>query len=302
MTDLKNFNPSPAFDKNREEMKTNGWTILKGVFSQEEVAEFRKMAYKSGEEGLLKCDLLSISYFQHVVYDKRIIAFVSEILGGQPVYFGESRCLVERFNGRKSGGYHKDNPDRINPDGPDWKSPYKVVRIGIYLQDHKDHSGGLGLKNGSHKDPVAPFGKIIGNFTNAPTQPGDVLIWYLTTSHVGYVKLVEIFSTRLPMAKKKGMFINNQLYDRIPSMFVKPIHQERIVLHCCYGLENSPHLDRYIEYCKHRTYAVNGWKNIRYSSDVLERAARNNLIVRDMSKELEEIDMTKVGAHLELPF
>ena len=299
-----------VYMKYRQNLQKDGWAVAKGIFSSEEVTQLRADAYNAR---CLDGDLLSIPCFEHIVYNERIIKLVSELLEGRITYFGESRLLVESINGRKGGAFHRDNPDRYDSNGPDWRSTYNVVRIGIYLQNHKNFSEGIGFFSGSHKNPEIksnnPYGKhhLTGHFvkvTNAPIEPGDIVIWYLTTMHVGYPKRLKFLKYNGAIARGSGKnwFFNNTIYKRLPSFLTNPVGQERIILHCAYGKEGSPDTQRYIDYCKRRAFAVNRWQHSNYSKDVLKRINESEVSLIDMTKQIPEINMDEVGDHVELPY
>ena len=73
--------------------------------------------------------------------------------------------------------------------GPDWSEDYKMIRIGVYLQDHDKFSGGVKLEEGSHK---LPFNK--GKRVLADTKAGDVVVWDLRTYHSGNSVKIKTFS------------------------------------------------------------------------------------------------------------
>jgi Phytanoyl-CoA dioxygenase (PhyH) len=84
--------------------------------------------------------------------------------------------------------FHKDNSDKINGDAPDWTKPSHLLGVGIYLQDHTHHSGGLTVFEGSHSQASIKNGRVItewGKRVYLKTEPGDVVVWYLKTSHAG---------------------------------------------------------------------------------------------------------------------
>ena len=141
-----------SLEVNKIELFRDGWTVLKNILSTNEVNEIRKQAKSKNSIDSLDADILSNPAIGNIVYDDRIISSVEYLLDGSLCYFGEGRLLIENENGRKGGAFHRDNPDRTEPNGPDWKSRYDVVRVGIYLEDHKDHAGGLGLFSGSNKN------------------------------------------------------------------------------------------------------------------------------------------------------
>lgn len=74
----------------KAELEQNGWVVVKNVFTKEEALDFRKRAFLSVQDKTIKGDLLSNPYLEHFIYDDRIIKIATELLGAEPVYFGDS--------------------------------------------------------------------------------------------------------------------------------------------------------------------------------------------------------------------
>src|SRR6185312_9768049 len=100
----------------------DGYLIVKNVFTKDEVEQIRKEAYASAEQDKQKNlsfgynpklssatyfrgDVLSKPQLRHVLLDDRIVQIAKIILGGDPVYFGDSNYQI----GTGFRGYHRDN-------------------------------------------------------------------------------------------------------------------------------------------------------------------------------------------------
>ena len=84
----------------------NGYLLIRDVFSEAEIEELRARVLESVPDG---CgDILSESVLREVLLDDRLLNIAQKILGGKPVYFGDSCCV----KGNISYGWHKDNADR----------------------------------------------------------------------------------------------------------------------------------------------------------------------------------------------
>src|ERR1043165_3900363 len=174
----------------KKKFEEDGYLLVQNVFTPSEIEQFRKLAYEQFEidkkkkldvyhpgskAKYNKGDLLSKEKLHQVLLDDRILEIARTILGTSDIlYFGDSSYQI----GTGMRGFHRDNIDRTDLNGPDWKGEYTLIRLGIYLQDHKNYSGGLKIKVGSHKNPD---GKAIfvGN------EVGDVAVWSLKTLHSG---------------------------------------------------------------------------------------------------------------------
>jgi hypothetical protein len=230
------------------QFKRDGFSLVKNVFSPDEIADFRKRAYATVEEskrqGLLEYlppwkkkkaaspvgDLLSKPLFTDLVLDPRLAQIAARVLGAERVtYFGDSNLNI----GEGPMGFHKDNVNR-DAHGPDWENlPYTVVRMGIYCQDHSQHGGGLKVRVGSHKQLGHTHGKVYF----VPVVPGDVVVWYLTTTHAGN-------AVRLRFAPNLNLV--SGLEKRVPGWMKIPEAMERVALFFTYGLP-GPHIQNYID-------------------------------------------------------
>jgi hypothetical protein len=136
--------------ENLETLRRNGWLLVKNFFDEAYCNSLREACIKANSEGLAGSDLLSNKYTSHLFANERFIKLLTELNDGKPVYFGDSGFQIASVEGRISNGFHKDSVDRKNQNGADWKNDYSLLRVGIYLQDHKNFSEGLVVRSGSH--------------------------------------------------------------------------------------------------------------------------------------------------------
>ena len=238
---------SPKFDV--EAFDKNGFAIVKSVFSRQEIADFRQQFLRMRKNAALRgatysdklCptvtyvrgDLLGMDELResrYICLDDRVLSIVRQVIGPKLVYFGDSSVQF----GEGQRGFHKDNVDRSDPAGPDWKDRYTVVRFAIYLQDHAHHSGGLKVRVGSHRFVSRHQGRAV----NLPTEEGDLAIWFLTTSHSGN-------NVRFRVAP--GLCLHPRVETKVPYSLRVPEQKERISVFCSFGVPDK-HLDRYIQY------------------------------------------------------
>lgn len=232
-------------------LKENGYVMVKNVFTMAEVTQFREIAYRLIEE-----DLEKGTYFLHrvaknhigcltndqetkgIVLNDKIVNIAREILGDKPVFFGDAILEI----GIGSRGWHKDVSYTNDENHEDWQTDnYPIYRIGLYLQDHKDYSGGLKVKEKTHNTLSTKPGKpiILGN------QPGDLVIFNLRTTHAGNAVRLKAFPY---------LSLHNSLEKRIPAFLRKPEEKERVSFFLTFGLK-SPQLERYINFMQnHKVY------------------------------------------------
>jgi predicted 2-oxoglutarate/Fe(II)-dependent dioxygenase YbiX len=270
------MNSNITIDKER--FKKDGYLIIKNVFTPAEILKIRAEVYKQYEidkakglsyqlpqfrikAKLTNGDLLSKELLNHVLLDERILKIVQTILGqNNLVYFGDSSYQI----GTGSNGFHRDNIDRSNLDGPDWKGEYTLVRVGLYLQDHKNYSGGLKVRKGSHKSTS-------GEAVFVDSELGDLVLWDLKTLHSGNAVRLKSFP---------NYSINIAAIEKnVPDFLRKEEEQERISLFMTFAVKSS-HLDRYInEYTLKRKDTIEHAKASIYDPQVLEVARKKNVEV-----------------------
>jgi len=255
----------------------DGYELLRGVFTASQVAQWRSRALEAAGPA----DLLSDPLLRDVVLNPLLIDQARTILGGDPIYFGDSIAMV---GGPQFGGFHKDCSDRYDGAAPDWQvERYPLIRFGIYTQKHADMPGGLDLRSGSHNYPDISS----GDWFSADTLPGDVIVWNGRTTHSG------------PSAVLKGGHrvepngMAWRLLSRFPASqrLLRRHPQQRVALFVTYGIEH-PLLDRHIAYLRTRTYAVESWRASHWAPDVHIIAAERGLKLILPEKRLTGVGQT----------
>ena len=274
----------------------HGWVIFRNVFDVEEIHNFRQ-AVENIHQNAYAGDLLSSGDLggRRLVLDRRILDIARCILRDTPSYFGDSTASADVG----AMGFHKDNPDRENVGAPDWRSPYTVIRMGVYLQDHEAHSGGLAVRDGSHLAVNRNRGRPLA----IPTRSGDVVVWSLRTTHSGYAArlraLPNVF-VPVPVVKMLGpsAFAGRGVLSRV----FRPLELERrLALFVTFGTGDG-HQARYLSYLRTRRYAVAKWQATGYDPRVLDDAETCGVKVVRMGDEVSELDVAKLHEeHVELP-
>lgn len=277
----------------------DGYLVVKSIFTEEEIETLRsevEVFDQAAPSGQSKGDILSNSNIElsKIIYDPRILNIAKEILGEVPVYFGDSTISI----GSHHRGWHKDNriPDRFQHHLADWSSQYPLIRFGVYLQDHKQHSGGLAVRAGSHNPSRLvrklnkfkfPFvSEIVGRRISTrwsiwasnlygkarilDTEVGDIVIWNQRATHSGNALRSKLFP-RLKMSK--------WVEDNLPKNLQRSYHKDRVALFMTYGAEGE-HLNRAIEFLKKRKYMVNSWAVSEVSNVTLKEIDSKLLVVK----------------------
>ena len=234
------------------EFWNKGFLVRRQVLEKARMIGYRRQVL-AGD--LAPGDVLSSKGVGDLVTDPAVVSMAGDLLGETPQYFGDGNVSV-RSTAR---GYHKDNADRYDSSAPDWRSAYPILRVGIYLQDHRRHSGGLNVRQGSHLVPDVRTGRThyLG------TRVGDVVAWNLRTTHSGNGVVIR---PGVPLA------VSPRLAGRLPGWLTCEPQVERVAIFITYGAAGA-HLDRYIDYLRSRTYQRSTWSGRRRARRARARAA-----------------------------
>lgn len=277
-----------------------GYTIVRDVFTPEELDELRALVlsgYNHDKKAKVsQVDALANPNLAKYVYEKRLIDVAKQILGTSEVfYFGDASYAVvgdDYKPGVHVGGWHRDNTDRkANPEAPDWQGDYGLIRFGIYLQDHSKYSGGLLIREESHrkfKTNSSPLGLLKERYLN--TSLGDVGVWSMRITHAGVGRCYKILNS---------YGISPHVISKIPQFMVAPQQDiERAALWISYG-KAGIHLDRHCEYLLGRSERKRMWENSFYSEETLQRCKENGLSIINMPERMrkEIAKGNNVGTH-----
>ena len=255
----------------KKKFEDDGYLIVKNLFTEKEIEDFRTDCYKQFEidtaKGMsygvtktrarsLRGDLLSKELMRKIILDERVVAIAKQILGEDLVYFGDSNFQF----GVGHRGFHRDNVDREFKAGQDWEGDYTIIRMGLYMQDHSKFSGGLKLKRGSHKNKT-------GKSVIIPTNIGDLAIWSLRTMHSGNAVRLKVFSN-LPV----------DYFERfVPAFLKRDEEKERVACFFTFA-KKGKHLDRYISsYMQKAPPVIENMKNSPLNKEALSELASRKI-------------------------
>lgn len=248
----------------------DGFTLVRGVYTPEEVEGFRRDAL--AHRGEHKGDLLSNPFLNRIQLDGTMAEVARRILDTDDLlYYGDTTIAIREG----SPGWHKDNADRLDPNAPDWASPYTQLRFGIYLQDHYRHSGGLNVRRGSHNVCDLETGEVV----HLRSRVGDLGVWSMRITH-------SAAGTLLKWAPGRNRHPDPFDVPSINPKHILPREQQRIAIFSALGKDDE-HADRYLAYLKTRAYIVPRWRHTHYTDEQLEGMARQGVKVRDMRREIE---------------
>ncbi|MBO1755124.1 hypothetical protein [Allobranchiibius sp. CTAmp26] len=246
----------------------DGFTIVRNVYSDEEIEQFREQC-RAGGGG--KGDLLARPGLRSAITDGAMAEIARKILRSDNLMYGGDSAFTINPTLR---GWHKDNTDRQDGNGPDWKSDYTQLRFGIYLQDHTKYSGGLNLRKASQNTVDHSKGEIL----YLKNRPGDIGVWSMRITHSANGDLL-----RWP---RGGTTDPAHLPEKISKWKLAPKVEERMAIFAAIGLDDE-HSRRYYDYLKTRKYMVDQWRAAPYDEQARAALESTGVRLRDMPAEVD---------------
>ncbi len=270
------------------QLRRNGFCLVKNFFSPKEVQELRSLIIQNRDKNqdvyssIIQCGLGKI------LMSNKYFNLLKKIIGEDLVYYKDSHLLIDNDK-QKTGTFHIDaRNDNVDPSS----NEYKVWRVGMYLQDHKNFSGGIKMIYASHKKfLLSSFKKtyhilskifrmnLKANFKsfmpslkyfNIPSEAGDLIIWNGRTHHCGRFR-------RLKFLKNLNM---HPFFDRaLPDFLFAKENEDRLVIFQNWCLKDKTS-ENYINYRLSQVEFEDYWK-------------KNKLLEKDFpSSEFENANIT----------
>lgn len=232
--------------KHFNDIVSDGVVIKKSILNSEECLQLRHYLMKSRNEknsdywkwkfhreggSYSSGDILADPKIRELINLPYLATIICQLLGEEKLYyFGDSQVSV----GSGATGFHRDNVDReYDVNKSDWKGEYSLFRVGLYLFDTDNNSGGLEVKLGSHVDPSKD------KITKTQTKIGDLLLWNMRLLHSGNSIKYRFFS-RMSRHHLRRL----QRYFRF---LEKTNPSERCAIFVCFATRKDPHLSHYLE-------------------------------------------------------
>jgi hypothetical protein len=194
----------------REQFAAKGFAVVRGLFPASDIAFYtdRLKELAGRKKRWTQPDGVNANPdFWPVIFNDRLLASVRGILGAEVRYLPHNDLHV----GFSSFSWHRDSVNRDAGAGADWDEthePYRIVRVGIYLQRFEESGFKLGFVSGSHRRPELASGAVprpdrrtsaLANVFSGlsgvdlvgsdgewvPTDPGDCVIFDPRILHTG---------------------------------------------------------------------------------------------------------------------
>lgn len=199
-------------NKIREEYLQNGFFVLRSFFNKNKIKELRKDLIVLSK---IDKEILLHKKVQELLINKELIEKIKIILDTKKLIYYSDSAIVNHSEPLKSkNGFHNDA--RYEDEDIPYSEEYPILRVGIYFEDFKNYSGGLKIKEKSHKYYCFNFRafkqnlknviKIIftktryrlnslklGKSINLDLEEGDIAIWNLRTHHCGVSRRLKYF-------------------------------------------------------------------------------------------------------------
>lgn len=264
-------------DEQVNHFNREGYVVIPQVFTIDEVERLREACKEDSGLG----SVLGRPTFTEALLDPRLVTPLKQLVGNEIAHFGDA---VARFDDQVTDSFSRHFHNDSRNDDFDFSKEYPVVRIGIYLQDHASHSGGLKLRPGSHKKlcperlgwrtifrrALRKFNirmlmnlLFVGRSLNVPSRVGDVVVWNLRTHHSGY-------AVRLKQAP--NVSIHPKWENRIPENHHILSDRKRAVIFSTYGA-TSDYYEKFIKDRVGRENMTDFWKNSDFDTPKVHQLA-----------------------------
>lgn len=199
----------------RKDYLSKGYIIIKSIFTKEYISKIRQDMINLSSKDMSKYEILLDEDSQKLLLNEKLIKTIKEILNTNTLLYYSDSSVVNHINPFKNrNGFHNDA--RGEDENLPYDQEYPIIRAAIYFEDYKDFSGGLKIKNKSHKYFIFNFRRVLadtlrlikilftktrynlnalklGESVNLELEQGDVVIWNLRTHHCGTSRRLKLF-------------------------------------------------------------------------------------------------------------
>tara|TARA_A100001015_G_C14867091_1_gene662806 strand:+ start:83 stop:925 length:843 start_codon:yes stop_codon:yes gene_type:complete len=272
----------------KSDLDKNGFIHVKNFFTDDEIKILRNYAIKSLDTDKENAvDVLSINETQDVLLSNKFLSFISNLIGeNKTTYFGNSSIFYGKDLGLNN--FHID----ARNDEESYSVDYPIYRVAIYLQNHKDFSGGIKFRLKSHKkllirlfpihELIKTLKKIVkngfpikdiffrGRICNMRSEQNDLIVWNMRTHHAGRFKLFKFFPS---------IAINPVLERILPDFIFRKEEKKRFAYFIAFSKDQSEQFQRfYKDNIERHNKQIS---NSKYLNDeyILNRLNKNNISV-----------------------
>jgi hypothetical protein len=251
----------------RDRFSEDGFIVIKGALTGSEVSLYiaRMKELAAGREAWTQPDGVNRNpEFWPVIFHKSLLAGVREVLGPELRYLPHNDLHL----GFSSFSWHRDNVTRDANAGSDWdetKEPYRIARVGLYLQRFDASGFKLGFVRGSHRPQTMLTRKQQRSLRWRTSAPAGIL-----TTFIG-INLLGSQAEWIPTEPGDCVIFDPRILHT-GSRF----HGAKYSIFIAYGLENS-------HFRNHAHYYLNMRRDLEYSpvhASLASRLAAENLLAQ----------------------
>jgi hypothetical protein len=135
-----------------EQFEQDGWALVPAVINREQIQDLRRLLQADLEktkQSVLFDVLLNYPDVLALFCNERLVDALTQLLGKHFLAVPHSSVMKNSF-----GYFHADSTS-AEVDGQTFHQDrgFRMVTVGIYLQDNDEHGGGIRFVPGSHKGP-----------------------------------------------------------------------------------------------------------------------------------------------------
>lgn len=240
----------------QQQLDEKGYVVVRNLLTDDEVRHYvqkleirsgitrgamRGKAHGMGKRGLsqswsLTDGVTKSADFWPLITHPKLVETVRGLLGDDVKYLQHSDLHV----GFSAISWHRDSVNRTFGVGPEWDEtadPYRIVRVGVYLQSYEESHFALGFIPGTHRRAehvswrhklseanLKWMGALSYLFTDLQmwaadaewirTEPGDCIIFDPRTQHSGSSIIGPKYSMFVAYGMENSHFYNHQNYYR----------------------------------------------------------------------------------------
>lgn len=196
----------------REKYLEKGFIVFKSFYNKNKIRELRSKLIQIANT---EKEILNHEIVQELILQDDLISKIKSLLQSDKLIYYSDSNIVNKKNALKTkNGFHNDA--RFEDENIPYEEEYPILRFALYFEDYKKFSGGLKIKEKSHKHFCFNFRAIkqnliklskvlftktryklnslkLGKSLNMELEEGDIIIWNLRTHHCGVSRRLKLF-------------------------------------------------------------------------------------------------------------
>lgn len=228
-----------------QSFQKNGVQIFTNIFNNDELIIMEKLLkdkFKKTKANSFMSSSRNISNGSSNILGLDKLFFNDKLINICKICLGSENLMYTSVLGiqkNEHGDWHKDDGTGSSEKGFFLKDPYddetcRVLRIGLYFQDHNSKNPGTAYKVGSHRHKDLIWGKK--NYVTC--RKGDVIIFDVRLTHAGVFKsiILKFLQKNLPKSIYPIILLVNSIFRLL---YLKISRKEKITCWSAIGINNE---------------------------------------------------------------